>query len=391
MPETLAATSKPNATKSKSTTTSRSRDGKSSTSKSKTRIPVLNLSDDNPFSDAEAREMEDDPNADSPASSNAAPLKLPPVKPKPQKRGPLEEWELDDSLTVKERKEIKAEKSVYERERQYNIIRNKRILNSMDIPGAAKDLAKMCVKPPGNGSKTNQVGGNNTASDAGSTQAKTPTYRKSPAFDPSTPTELDAVVDSLNELDHDNTGMPTSPKAISNTALNIEVDDNEALNVDGGNDDTPNDSDGSDGQPSGSEGSEGQPNDGKGSHGKPNNGEGSHGQPNDRDGSDGQPNGSNGQPNDSDGSGQPNDGEGNNGKPDGNEAHDSLGPSLADSHPDVKDWPDWMAPVVCAMEGMVTGEDWGSTLAKWVSFEKLMGYPTGKVSPEPLSCLRFGS
>lgn len=68
-----------------------------------------NLANDNdPFDITEFMEIDDDPDAKSLVNLNAEQPETPFRRPKPQMHGFLEAWELDNSLTTRERREIKV-------------------------------------------------------------------------------------------------------------------------------------------------------------------------------------------------------------------------------------------------------------------------------------------
>lgn len=83
-------------------------------------------------------------------------------------------------MTLRERDKIRKQGLLYERERQHNIVHNWRVLNALQVPAAAKDLARVCVEPPARMSK----GGNaedlvQTAKDRLSREPETQTSSKS--------------------------------------------------------------------------------------------------------------------------------------------------------------------------------------------------------------------
>lgn len=313
--------------------------------------PSLNLAEnDDSFDLAEAMELDDDPDADSPASPNAEQLETTSTRPKPRTRGPLEQWELDDSLTVKERKEIKAQRSGYEREKQYNIVRNARVLRALKIPETTKGLARMCGKPSASVSKAdsgrNSVwpGGKKGTEDlsraesplaadttARSTRDNTSTSSFDKALSNSFPFDTTSsasdLEDAIRELDEflggdessntSNTDHGAQESSEKTASLNINAPTNETLSTDGLGDSIDEEA---------------------------------------RDFL--------------------------------NHATSALAAtaqgspemSLVDGHPDITQWADWMEPAVRAMEKMVDEKAWSHTLLKWLSFEKLMGYPSGRVS-----------
>lgn len=298
--------------------------------------------------------MEDDPEADSPANPNAERPETLPMRPKPQRRGPLEEWELDDSLTPKERSKIKAQKSEYERERQYNILRNARILQALKIPDAAQDLMTMCKKAPGRMSKAANAKDlaitsgkevedllraesptDSTGSEARPTRSNTnnnPTSHSTflSLDTTSSASALEAAIQDLDEIIYAGQSNNTDTAASNDESLNVESPTTEAINVDL-IDDEPLD---------------------LSNYGKH-----------------------------SAGAADPPTAQSCSSPPSPNRTEVNAGVSLVDAHPNVMQWADWMEPVVRSMEGMVDDEAWAGTLLKWLSFESLMGYPAGRVSP----------
>lgn len=334
--------------------------------------------DDDPFAAEELDEMDDDPDANSMVNLESKKPGAPPMGLEPKRRRPIEEWQSDDSLTASERKEISIQRSSYEREKQYNIVRNRRVLKAMNVQSAAKDLAKACGKLPASstkGVKTKDVGtassskgvkarGVGTASgrsaedllglaDRGKTNAirsktnpfdiiSTPT---SPSI--STSYSASALDDALGQLDEvlnidDNTGTSSlddwdNVHDSSIGALHTKAANDSAVETVAS---TPTSKHFTDEEA-------------------------------DCDILHNESNTDTSLPGKSRSSSLP--------SSILTEA-DAPVSSLADGHPDLARWPGWMEPMVRAMERMVDNEAWSRTLSKWISFEKLMGYPSGKVS-----------
>lgn len=54
-------------------------------------------------------------------------------------------------------------------------------------------------------------------------------------------------------------------------------------------------------------------------------------------------------------------------------------PSLTETHPNRANWPEWIAPCVRALEGMIEGRHWHQTISDWLDLEDMLGYPEGQV------------
>lgn len=219
--------------------------------------PPLNiLDDDDPFSLAEAMEMEDDPDADAFTNSNVDKPPAPPARPKPKARGPLEEWELDDSLSVRECADIRMQGSLYERERQHNMVHNRRILDALKVPAAAEDLAKLCAKPPARMPKgesaqdvkvrSGQAAQSSSSTQSGTTGSETRSTRSKtiniferpptpplPSFDTvSSPSALERSISELDEflnleedISHSTNGSYDTDKSSFSTSAFLNDED----------------------------------------------------------------------------------------------------------------------------------------------------------------------